>query len=92
MRYQVKWSEKPMVEYLEPGDEYRSHFRNGALDVTYWTSAKNVAGEPAPQAKGEKETMTIEAPAGKTIHIGVRTFDDSHNRSPLGNIVSVEVR
>jgi hypothetical protein len=90
--YQVKWSEKPLVDYLEPGDEYRSHFKNSALDITYWTSAVNVAGEPVPQAKGAKEKMTLKVPAGKTLCFGVRTFDDSHNRSKVSNFVSVEVK
>ena len=86
MRYQVKWAEKPLVGYIQTSDEYRAHFKNGALDVTYWTFATNVAGEPAPQKKGAKETMTLSVPAGKTLYFGVRMFDDSHNRSPMSNV------
>ena len=92
MRYQIKWSEKPLVNYLQPGDEYRSHFKNGALDVTYWTWAKNVAGEPDPQTKGKKETMTLSVPTGKTLHFGIRSYDTSHNRSPMSNATNVDVK
>ncbi len=89
-RYQVKWAEKPLVDYLEPGDEYRAHFRDGQLDVAYWNMAANVVGEPTPQARGTKEKMVISLPVGKKLYLAVRTFDDSHNRSAMSNVVAVD--
>jgi hypothetical protein len=28
-------------------------------------------------------------PQGETIHVAVRSFDDSNNRSPISNVVAV---
>lgn len=92
VKYQVKWAEKPLCDYLEPGEEYRKHFQNGVLTVAYWNIANNVLGEPIPGTPGKIEKMTLTVPAGKTLYFGVRSFDDSHNRSDLSNVVEVEVK
>lgn len=84
--YQVKFADKPIKDYMEI--DYREEFRA----VTYWNTAKNVVGEPAPSAAGKTEKMTVETPAGKTVYFGIRSFDDSHNRSKLGNVAAVEVK
>jgi hypothetical protein len=90
-KYQVKWSDRPICDYLTPGDEYRSHFKDGKLDVTYWNMAKNVAGEPVPgePGKAEKATLTVEPGAR---YFTIRSYDDTHNFSKLGNVVQVEVK
>ena len=86
MRYQVKVAEKPIKDYMEINhrDEWR--------DITYWNMAKNVLGEPVPGAAGAAEKLTLEVPAGKTLHFAVRSFDQDHNRSALGNVVAVDVK
>ena len=89
--YQVKWDHKPIVGYLEPGDAYRAKFKNGELLVRYWNRAKNVLGEPVPGAAGAAAKAVVTAEPGK-CHFAVRTFDDSHNRSAMSNVVAVEVQ
>ncbi len=88
--YQVKWAHKPIVGYLEPGEAYRAHFKNGELDVRYWNRAKNVLGEPQPAAGGKTVKMVVTAEAGKCF-FAVRSFDDSHNRSAMSNVVEATV-
>jgi hypothetical protein len=90
--YQVKWGEMPLDDYPADGEHWRKNWKDGAVTVTYWNMAENVLGEPAPQKAGSKETMTIEVPAGKTVHIAVRSYDDSHNMSAMSNVASVEVK
>jgi hypothetical protein len=34
--------------------------------------------------------MTLEVPGGKKLYFAVRSFDDSHNRSDMSNVVSME--
>lgn len=85
-RYQVKFSTKPIKDYLDVN--YREEFRT----VTYWNMATNVVGEPAPGADGAKESMTLTVPAGKTLHFAVRSFDAALNRSAMSNLAQVEVK
>lgn len=91
MRYQVKWAKQPMVDYIMTTEEYRNHFKNGKLDVTYWNMASNVTGEPEPGAAGKGEKMTLTVPAGK-LYFAVRTFDTEHNRSAMSNIAEADVQ
>ncbi len=85
-RYQLKWAEKPVKDYLDV------NYREESDKVCYWNMATNVAGEPAPQAPGAAEKMTVTVPAGKTLHFALRSFDDSSNRSKVGSVVQVEVK
>jgi hypothetical protein len=85
-RYQVKYAEKPLKDYVDVN--YREEFRT----VAYWNIATNVLGEPQPAAAGAAQKMTVTAPAGKKLFFAVRSFDDSSNRSKLSNVVAVEVK
>jgi hypothetical protein len=85
-RYQVKYATKPIKDY--PEVNYREEFRK----ICYWNTAKNVLGEPKPAAAGAAQKMTVTAPAGKKLFFAVRSFDDSSNRSKVGNVVAVEVK
>lgn len=85
MKYQVKYADKPMKDYMDVN--WREEFRT----VCYWNMAKNVVGEPVPQAPGKSESMSISVPAGKA-YIAVRSFDDEHNRSKISNLVELEVK
>jgi hypothetical protein len=42
-----------------------------------------------PSAAGKRETMTLDIPAGKTLHIAIRAFDNSNNRGPMSPCVIV---
>lgn len=86
VRYQVKWADKPIKDFMEI--DHRAEWR----DIVYWNMARNVLDEPAPGAAGAAQTMTLDLAAGQTLHVAVRSFDQSHNRSPLGNVVSVAVQ
>jgi len=82
--YQVKWSDKPMVERLKYPEEKDAKGN--------WWAANYVEGEPTPGFPGAKETMTVEnvAPGKRTF--AVRSFDSARNRSALGNLAEVEVK
>lgn len=82
-RYQVKYAEMPIKDDMNVN--YREEFRS----VTYWNLAANVLGEPVPSAAGKRETMTLDIPAGKTLHIAIRAFDNSNNRGPMSPCVIV---
>ncbi|HOX07356.1 MAG TPA: hypothetical protein PK280_13215 [Planctomycetota bacterium] len=86
VRYQVKWSEKPIKDYLD------INYREEGQAVCYWNIATNVAGEPAPQAPGAAEKLTVTVPAGKALHFAVRSFDDSSNMGAISNVVKVDVK
>ena len=90
-RYQVKWATKPIADFAFTGDEFRAQWGTDGPKVTAWNMAKNVAGEPAPQAAGKKEKMTVTAAPG-TCWFAVRSEDAEPNRSALSNVVQVEVK
>jgi hypothetical protein len=90
-KYQVKYAETPMDDYPVDGEHWRRNWHDSKVTVTYWNFAKNVIGEPAPQAAGKAEKFNVEIPVGKK-YIAVRSFDDSHNRSKMSNVVEIEVK
>jgi hypothetical protein len=85
-RYQVKCSDKPIVDY----ETFLKKFAaNEDKDVTNWWMATNLAGEPAPQAAGKKESFTVTGVPANAKHFAVSSFDDSDNRGPLSNVAQV---
>ncbi|MFW6158498.1 MAG: hypothetical protein ACOC8E_03985 [Planctomycetota bacterium] len=87
VRYQVKCSDKPLVGYVE----FLGHWAKDTDDtVTNWWMAANLDGEPAPKAAGTKETFVVTGVPQGATHFAVRAFDDSRNRSPLGNLAQAE--
>jgi hypothetical protein len=76
---------------LRSSEEYRSHFKDGELDVCYWNIAHNVLGEPQPASPSTQQTMMLELPEGPVWYLALRSFDQEHNRSTLGNVVQVKV-
>lgn len=90
-KYQLKFADKPLVDYLRSSEEYRSHFKDGELDVCYWNMAHNVLGEPQPASPGSRQTMMLKLPDGPVWYLAIRSFDQEHNRSTLGNVVQVKV-
>jgi hypothetical protein len=86
-RYQVKCSERPLVEYEKFLELYNNFKDDTACN---WFMASNVNGEQAPQDKGRKEEFTVtDVPAGAKF-FAVRSFDDSSNRSPISNVAEVK--
>ena len=83
VRYQVKCSDKPIVDY----EEFLKAWAAGKGDtVTNWWMAANLEGEPAPKAPGAKESFTVTGVPAGAKYFTVRSFDDSSNRSALGNV------
>jgi hypothetical protein len=79
-RYQVKCSDKPIVDYVTFLKAYNA-FKEA--ESTNWFLAANVKGEPAPQAPGAKESFTVTGVPAGAKHFAVRAYDDSSNRSAL---------
>jgi hypothetical protein len=83
VRYQVKCSDKPIVEY----EKFLELFKeNKDADVVNWWMAGNVTGEPAPSASGRKESFTVAGLSTGAVHFAVVSFDESSNRSALSNV------
>jgi hypothetical protein len=83
VRYQVKCSDRKIVEY-KPFLKIYNDFKE--KEHCNWFLAKNVAGETEPNAAGAKESFTVSGvPAGAKF-FAVRAFDDSNNRSAISNV------
>lgn len=85
VRYQAKCAELPIVSY----DEF-DYARDDGLKRSFWR-AINLKGEPQPGAPGAKEQFVVtgvptDAPR---LFVVVASYDDSHNRSALSNLVGV---
>jgi len=87
VRYQVKCSDKPIVDYTTFLKKWAA---NEDAGVTNWWLAANLAGEPTPGAAGRKVTFTVIGVPDGARHFAVRSFDDSSNRSALSNAAMVE--
>ncbi len=86
VRYQVKCSDKPIVDYQAFLKRFAA---NREATATNWWLAANLAGEPAPKAPGTKESFTVTgAPAGAR-YFALCAFDDSSNRSAISNVATV---
>ena len=83
VRYQVKCSDKPIVDYET---FLKAWSANTDSQVTNWWMASNLAGEPAPGKAGRKESFTVTGAGDGAKYFAVRSFDDSSNRSALGNV------
>ncbi|MFO7898405.1 MAG: hypothetical protein R6V58_05030 [Planctomycetota bacterium] len=83
-RYQLKYSDKPLVDY----GAFLDHWKKDTNDtVTNWWLGSNVDGEPKPEKPGDKVTFTVNVPEGAK-HFAVRSFDDSRNRSAMSNVAN----
>jgi PcRGLX-like protein central beta sandwich domain len=86
LRYQVKCSDKPIIDYET---FLKAYAANTDAKVTNWWMAANLAGEPGPGAPGKGESFTLTGIPPGTKYFAVRTFDDSSNRSALSNVAAV---
>lgn len=81
-RYQVKFSERPIVEKISWPEERNSH--------TNWWAANNIEGEPISIPSGSTAALTIQGlPAGR-YYFAVRSFDDSSNMSAISNLAHID--
>jgi hypothetical protein len=86
-RYQVKCSDKPIVEYATFLERWKQNQDGG---VRNWWLATNLSGEPAPKKAGAREQFVVTGvPAGAKF-FAVRSFDDSRNRSAMSNLAGVK--
>ncbi len=86
-RYQVKCSDRPIVDYEKFLGLY-NEFKDET--VCNWFLAANVQGEGAPQAPGARETLTVTGVPAGAKYFAVRSFDDSSNRSAISNVVEAK--
>ncbi len=86
VRYQVKCSDKPIVDYQAFLKKFAA---NQDASVTNWWLAANLEGEADPKAPGAKESFTVSGVPADAKYFALRTFDDSSNRSSISNVVEV---
>ncbi len=86
VRYQVKCSDKPIVDYAKFLELWKEN--KDAESTNFWMAA-NVKDEAAPQAPGAKESFAVSGvPAGARYFVVVG-FDDSSNRSAISNVAEI---
>ena len=83
IRYQVKCSDKPLVDYQKFLELFKEDKESGS---TNWWMAANVKDEPAPQAPGAKESFEVSGVPANAKFFAVVSFDDSSNRSALSSV------
>lgn len=85
-----------LVDWTAPGDDgsigtaaaYEMRYATSPLDEAGWNAATPVAGLPAPQAAGTRQSTMIRGLAsGTTYWIGIKTVDEAGNWSALSNIL-----
>ncbi len=81
-RYQVKWSDKPMVWRIKWPEETKAK--------SNWWAANNVAGEPKP-APGKQSMIVEDVSPGKRF-FAIRSFDSASNRSDVSNTEACTVK
>jgi hypothetical protein len=93
--YQVKCAAKPLVPY----EVFLQKFAgNQDAEVINWWMATNLSGEPgtadnpAPQAAGKRETFVVNGVPENASCFAVCSFDDSHNCSPISNVVKIDLK
>jgi len=83
VRYQLKYSDKPIVDYAKFLELFAD---NKDAAVANWWMCPNVPGEPLPGAPGAKESFTVTGiPPGARCFAMV-SYDDSSNRSAISNV------
>jgi len=82
VRYQVKCSHRPIVDY----EQFLKAFsKNDDSQVCNWWMATNLTGESMPADPGTRELFTVTGVPKNARYFAVRSFDDSSNRSAMSN-------
>jgi chitodextrinase len=85
------------VSFTAPGDDgtrgtatrYDLRYADTALTASNFAQAR-AAAVPAPQAAGTLQQAVITGlPLGKTVYVGLVTYDERNNASPLSNVPNV---
>jgi hypothetical protein len=83
VRYQVKCSDKPIVDYVKFLELWKEN-KDGTV-TNFWMAA-NVKDEPVPQAPGARESFAVSGVPANAKFFAVVAFDDSSNRSAPSNV------
>jgi len=86
------------LTWTAPGDdgnvgtcsEYDIRYSQDSTLLVGWTSATQVAGEPAPKPAGAVEMDTISVGNG-TWYVGIRARDEAFNWSGISNVLRVSI-
>lgn len=90
-RYQVKASDKPILDYAAYLKLYNGN-KDEETKFCNWWLATNLRGEPGvdlpagPQKPGAKERFTVTGVPTGAKYFAVVCFDDASNRSGLSNV------
>jgi hypothetical protein len=99
--FEASPSDQITLSWNAPGDDANSGTA-AIYDIRYSTSAIDsdakfdgatpLAGEPAPSAAGDSQTMSFSAPeTGVILHFAMKSSDEAGNMSPLSNDAQVDV-
>ncbi|GEM_PF-4230855 len=86
------------LTWTAPGDDgntgtaasYDIRYSTSAINDGNFSSATQVAGEPAPQIAGTVQTMTVAGLSSDTAYFfAIKTADEAGNISNISNIVSI---
>ena len=72
--------------------QYHLRYATSLLSEQTWNTATEVAGVPAPQTAGSKETFAVTALAAGLYYFGLKTVDGAGNWSVLSNVVADSTR
>ncbi|MGQ9662641.1 MAG: exo-rhamnogalacturonan lyase family protein [Kiritimatiellia bacterium] len=81
--YQLKWSDRPIVDYTNFLAAFNSHTDH---QVEGWWMAKNVSGEPLPLSSRTVVHFVLPSLPSGARYLALVSFDDSMNRSPISNL------
>jgi hypothetical protein len=95
-RYQVKCSDKPLLDYLGYLKLYNGNKDEEAAFCNWWMAA-NLQGEPgtdtpgatAPKAPGATESFVVSGVPTDARHFAVVSFDNASNRSGLSPVAQI---
>lgn len=89
-------SKSVSVSWTAPEDDsdtiegYDLRLSRQPLNENSWDSAIQFGGTPSDTTSGKEQQAELTGlPEGATLYIGIKAYDESGNRSPLSNILSV---
>ena len=91
VRYQIKYSNKKLVESLE-FDPDRRIYKYDPAEYANWWASENVLGEPSPRHPGERQQFIIKGLKPGHYYLAIRSWDSPNNRSRISNLAEVEIR
>ena len=89
--YQIKYGDRRFVDYLGY-DKFTMEFEHDPDRFMTWAAGNNVSDEPTPEPGRQQSYEFTGLEPGSTVYVGIRSWDDADNRSPISNVVEVRVR